>query len=88
MFLGHCSYYRRFIQGFSTLAKPLSKQTEKSQEFVWGLGQDATWQNLKRKLITASALAYPDLKKPYVLDTDAIGVHGGLVLSQEQDGKE
>ena len=35
-FLGLCSYYRRFIEGFSTLAKLLTKITEKSQDFVWG----------------------------------------------------
>ena len=87
-FLGLCSYYRRFIQGFSTLAKPLTKLTEKNQDFIWGPDQEAAWQGLKGKLISAPVLAYPDPKKPYILDTDASGVGIGAVLSQEQDGKE
>ena len=39
-FPGLCSYYRRFIQDFSTVAKLLTKLTEKNQEFVWGKGQE------------------------------------------------
>ena len=83
-FLGLCSYYQRFIQGFPTLAKPLPKLTKKSPEFVWGPHQEAA----RQKLITAPVLAYSDSKKPYVLDTDASGVCIGTVMSQEQDGKE
>ena len=87
-FLGLCSYYRRFIKGFSTLAKPLTKLTEKGKEFVWGEDQAAAWGELKRRLVSAPILAYPDPKKTFILDTDASGVGIGAVLSQEQDGGE
>ena len=87
-FLGLCLYYQRFIEGFSMLAKPLNKLTEKGREFVWGLEQETAWQGLKRRLVTAPVLAYPDPKKPYILDTDASGVGIGAVLSQDQDGRE
>ena len=55
-FLGLCSYYQRFIQGFPTLAKPLPKLTKKSPEFVWGPHQEAA----RQKLITAPVLAYSE----------------------------
>ena len=87
-FLGLCSYYRRFIEGFSTLAKPLTKLTEKGKEFVWGKDQATAWEELKKKLVSAPILAYPDPKKTFILDTDASGVGIGAVLSQEQGGRE
>ena len=34
-FLGLCSYYRRFIKDFSTVARPLHRLTEKNVKFVW-----------------------------------------------------
>ena len=34
-FLGLCSYYRRFVPDFTTLARPLIMLTEKNQEFLW-----------------------------------------------------
>ena len=64
------------------------KMTEKGQDFVWGQDQDAAWRELKKRLVTAPVLAYPDPKKPYVPDTDPSGVGIRAVLTQVQDGKE
>ena len=49
------------------LAAPLTKMTEQSQDFVSGTNQEAAWQDLKRRLVTAPVLAYPDLKMPVEL---------------------
>ena len=66
-FLGLCSYYRTFIEGFSTLAKPLTKMMEQNQDFIWGPDQEAAWQDLQKRLVTAHVLAYPGPKMPMKL---------------------
>ncbi|GJV81737.1 hypothetical protein Tco_1517607 [Tanacetum coccineum] len=49
-FLGLAGYYRRFIEGFSKIAKPMTKLTQKKVKFEWGDKQEATFQLLKQKL--------------------------------------
>nr|GEU40036.1 reverse transcriptase domain-containing protein [Tanacetum cinerariifolium] len=49
-FLGLVSYYRRFIEGFSKIARPMTKLTQKSVKFEWGEKEEATFQLLKQKL--------------------------------------
>lgn len=87
-FLGLASYYRRFIQGFAEIARPLHRLTEKGRRFCWGEECQEAFQQLKARLIVAPVLAYPDPKKPFILDTDASDVGIGAVLSQECDGLE
>ena len=87
-FLGLCSYYRRFIKDFSSIAKPLTQLTEKERDFVWGTAQEEAWLDLKRRLVNAPILAYPDPQLSFILDTDASGFGIGGVLSQVQDGEE
>ncbi|GKA43831.1 putative reverse transcriptase domain-containing protein [Tanacetum coccineum] len=43
-FLGLAGYYRRFIEGFSKIAKPMTKLTQKKVKFEWGDKQEATFQ--------------------------------------------
>nr|GFA84702.1 hypothetical protein [Tanacetum cinerariifolium] len=49
-FLGLAGYYRRFIEGFSKVAKPMTKLTQKKVEFKWGDKQEVAFQLLKQKL--------------------------------------
>nr|GEY77347.1 putative reverse transcriptase domain-containing protein [Tanacetum cinerariifolium] len=65
-FLGHvidsqglAGYYRRFIEGFSKIAKPMTKITQKKVKFEWGDKQEAAFQLLKQKLCSAPILALP-----------------------------
>ncbi|GJW02060.1 hypothetical protein Tco_1560916 [Tanacetum coccineum] len=55
-FLGLAGYYRRFIEGFSKIAKPMTKLTQKKVKFVWGDKQEAAFQLLKQKLCSAPIL--------------------------------
>ena len=87
-FVGFCSYYRRFIEGFAGIAKPLHKLTEKNQPFHWSEECEDAFEALKKKMIDARVLAHPDFSKPFVLDTDASDVAIGGVLSQNIDGQE
>ncbi|GJR44835.1 putative reverse transcriptase domain-containing protein [Tanacetum coccineum] len=56
-FLGLAGYYRRFIEGFSKIAKPMTKLTQKKVKFEWGDKQEAAFQLLKQKLVYAPILA-------------------------------
>ncbi|GJX40174.1 putative reverse transcriptase domain-containing protein [Tanacetum coccineum] len=54
------SYYQRFIQGFSKIAKSMTKLTQKKVKFDWGDKQEATFQLLKKKLCSIPILALPE----------------------------
>ncbi|GKB40845.1 putative reverse transcriptase domain-containing protein [Tanacetum coccineum] len=58
-FLGLAGYYRRFIEGFSKIAKPMTKLTQKSVKFDWGEKEEAAFQLIKQKLCSAPILALP-----------------------------
>ena len=58
-FIGLASYYRRYIQGFSDIAKPLHNLTQKQTQFVWSDECDKAFNMLKNKLVQAPILAYP-----------------------------
>ncbi|GJT98016.1 hypothetical protein Tco_1093534 [Tanacetum coccineum] len=58
-FLGLAGYYRRFIEGFSKIAKPMTKLTQKKVKFDWGDKQETAFQLLKQKLCSAPILAIP-----------------------------
>ena len=87
-FLGLASYYRRFVQNFSEVARPLTKLTEKGRTFEWDSENDVAFDTLKRNLIDAPILAYPSLGDPFIVDVDASFFGIGGVLSQVQNGVE
>ena len=88
-FLGICSYYRRFVKDFSTIAHPLHKLTEKYSTFHWDTECKKAFETLKDKLTSPPILANPDNSKPYILDCDASATGIGAVLSQvDDDGVE
>jgi len=55
-FLELAGYYRKFIENFSKIAKPLTKLTKKREKFNWTAEQQNSFQLLKEKLITAPVL--------------------------------
>jgi hypothetical protein len=88
-FLGLAGYYRRFVPQFSRIAAPLNRLLAKRQEFQWTPSCERAFQTLKDYLTSAPLLARPDVRKGYVLQTDASTVGLGAVLSQlGEDGKE
>jgi hypothetical protein len=66
-FLGLAGYYRRFIEGFSTIASPLTKLTRKEVRFVWSEECDASFQELKERLTSAPVLALPSGTEGFVV---------------------
>ena len=88
-FMGLANYYRRFIQDFATVARPLHRLTEKGRLFQWTPDCKDAFEKLKKLLVSAPILAFPDFSKSFILDTDASATGLGAVLSQlGDDGKE
>ena len=99
-FLGFAGYYRRFVEGYAKIAKPLndllighctnrkSKRKRSPQPFEWGEKQQIAFDLLIEKLTSPPILAYADYKLPLILNIDASGDGLGAVLYQLQDGKE
>ena len=82
-FLGLSRYYRKFIQNYSTIAKPLTELTKDKNLFCWTLQCQDAFDELKTILCSAPVLRYPDFSKEFTLTTDASNVGLGAVLSQE-----
>ncbi|KMQ85140.1 enzymatic polyprotein endonuclease reverse [Lasius niger] len=87
-FIGLAEYYRKFIEDFSRIAKPLTKLTKKSEKFAWAAEQQNAFEALKEKLMTAPVLKYPDFSEEFNVTTDASDYAIGAVLSQGQVGND
>nr|GFA97112.1 putative reverse transcriptase domain-containing protein [Tanacetum cinerariifolium] len=85
-FLGLVGYYRRSIKGFSKIAKPMTKLTQKSLKFDWGEKEETTFQTLKQKLCSAPILALPKGSENFVVYCDASHKRLGAVLMQKEKG--
>ena len=83
-FVGLASYYRRFIQNFASVSRPLHRLTERGRPFKWTVECDTALAKLKVYLKSSPILAFPDLSQPFILDTDACQSGIGAALSQEQ----
>jgi hypothetical protein len=76
-------YYRRFIEGFSKLVKPLTSLLEKGKEFKWDEACQNCFEELKKRLTTAPILVMPDIHKGFDVYCDASHLRLGCVLMQE-----
>ncbi|GJR75022.1 putative reverse transcriptase domain-containing protein [Tanacetum coccineum] len=65
--MGLADYYRRFIENFPKIAKPLTLLTQKNKTYVWGDKQDEAFQILKEKLCNAPVLALPRWTDDFVV---------------------
>ncbi|GJZ07997.1 reverse transcriptase domain-containing protein [Tanacetum coccineum] len=81
-FLGLAGYYRRFIEGFSKIAKPIMELTQKDRKFNWGEEQETAFQLLKQKLCVAPILALLEGSDDFVVYYDASIKGLGVVLMQ------
>ncbi|GJZ69281.1 putative reverse transcriptase domain-containing protein [Tanacetum coccineum] len=83
-FLGLAGCYRRFIEGFSLISKPLTKLTQKDKKYEWGKEEEEAFQTLKQKLYSAPILALPEGTKDFVVYCDASLKGYGAVLMQRE----
>jgi hypothetical protein len=82
-FLGLAGYYRRFIEGFSKIVKPLTSLLEKDKKFVWSEACQDSFDELSKRLTTAPVLVMPDICKSFDIYRDASKQGLGCVLMQE-----
>ena len=86
-FLGLAGY-RQYMPDFATVAKPLHRLTGKGTLWSWEKDEEDSFKELKRRLVSAPVLRYPDPSLEFILDTDASNVGLGAVLSQRENGEE
>ncbi|GJR18083.1 putative reverse transcriptase domain-containing protein [Tanacetum coccineum] len=78
------NYYRRFIEGFLKIAKPMTKLTQKSVKFDWGEKEEAAFPLLKQKLCSAPILALPKGSENFLVYYDVSHKGLGAVLMQKE----
>jgi hypothetical protein len=82
-FLGICTYYRKFVKGFSQLCAPLIDLTKKGA-FKWNEEAQMTMDKMKKVMSTCLVLALPDFNLPFTLECDALGEGIGAILMQNR----
>jgi hypothetical protein len=82
-FLRLARYYKRFIEGFSKLVKPLTSHLEKGKEFKWMEACPKCFKELMERLTTAPVLVMSDIHKGFYVYCDASHLGLGCVLMQE-----
>ena len=87
-FLGFANYYRRFIEGFAFITRPLHDMVKKDKKWEWTERQKKVFKKLKKWFTKELVLAALDLDKKMRMEVDASDYATGGVLSMEcKDGK-
>ena len=81
-FLGLAGYYRRFVEGFSKIASPLTSLMRKNTKFEWSNDCERSFQELKTRLTSAPILTIPSSTEGFVVYSDASRQGLGCVLMQ------
>ena len=86
-FLGTINFNRKFIEGFSAIALPLTELTKKEQDYKWTNKHQASFEKLKKACTTMPVLRTFEPGKPIRIETDASDTAIGACLRQRFDGK-
>jgi hypothetical protein len=80
--MGLAGYYRRFIEGFSKIAHPITSLQKKGVKFQWTLDCEKSFQHLKQLLTSSPILRMEDPNEDFIVCTNACKQELGGVLSQ------
>jgi hypothetical protein len=87
-FVSFANFYRRFIKGFSKIAKPLSDSTKGSpKDWIWTDAMTQSFDKLKHCFMTAPILRHLDPHRECIVETDASDFALGGTLSQTTEDK-
>ncbi|GJS30071.1 retrovirus-related pol polyprotein from transposon 17.6 [Tanacetum coccineum] len=78
------AFRTRFIEGFSKIAKSMTKLTQKGIKFEWGEKEENSFQLIKQKLCSTPILALPEGSEDFVVYCDASHKGLGVVLMQRE----
>ena len=86
-FLGLANYYRRFIKGFASIARPLHDMVKKDKKWDWTEKQEKAFRELKEWFTKELVLAAPDIDKKMRMKVDTSDyATGGVLLMECEDG--
>ena len=86
-FLGMTGFYRRFVPGYATIAKPLTSLLQNGRLFQWSPQCGEAFASLKQKLSCAPVLTHPSTDRESILTKDASTVGIDAELAQETNDK-
>jgi len=87
-FVGFVNFYRRFIQDFSTIARPFFDLTRSDHAWNWGTKEQEAFECLKMAVTTAPILVSPQDLEPFCIEADSSDFASRAVLSQKLPGEE
>jgi RNase H-like domain found in reverse transcriptase len=85
-FLGFANYYRRFIEGYRLIAKPMTKLIG-NEPWTWGSDQQQAFDQIKKQMIRELILAIPQHHGKFKMEVDASNYAKGAVLFQQQNNQ-
>ncbi|KAF8082321.1 hypothetical protein N665_0833s0001 [Sinapis alba] len=86
-FLGNAGFYRRFIQDFSKIARPLTRLLCKDTKFHFNSECLEAFHTIKGALVSAPIVQPPDWELPFEVMCDASDYAVGAVLGQRKEKK-
>jgi hypothetical protein len=86
-FLSHAGFYRRFINDFSKITKPLTHLLQKDVAFDFDEKCLAAFRTLKSALVSTPTIQPPDWSQPFEIICDASDYVVGAVLGQRKEGR-
>jgi hypothetical protein len=81
-FIGFCNFYRKFINHYSEIAKPLNNLIRKATAFIWTEEANIAFEKLKKEFLKLPILQMVDENKPFEMECDASMFACGAVLLQ------
>ena len=84
-FLGHVGFYRRFIEDFSKISRPLCRLLEKDAKFDFDESCISAFEEIKSRLVSAPIMLTPDWNNEFEIMCDASDYAMGVVLGQRTE---